>query len=29
MITELAIWMAGYTTVALFPTVNGKNTSYV
>lgn len=29
MITELAIWMAGYTTVALFPTVNGKTTSYV
>ena len=29
MISELAIWMAGYTTVALFPTVNDKTTSYV
>lgn len=29
MISEIAIWMAGYTTVALFPTVNAKTASYV
>ncbi|MBT6179843.1 MAG: AMP-binding protein [Deltaproteobacteria bacterium] len=29
MISELAIWMAGYTTVALYPTVNAATASYV
>ena len=29
MISEVAIWMAGYTTVALYPTVNAKTASYV
>lgn len=28
-ITELAIWMAGHTTVALYPTVNADTASYV
>ena len=29
MISEVAIWMAGYTTVALYPTVNASTASYV
>ena len=29
MISEVAIWMAGYTTVALYPTVNADTASYV
>ncbi|MEC9465020.1 MAG: AMP-binding protein [Myxococcota bacterium] len=29
MISEVAIWMAGYTTVALYPTVNAATASYV
>jgi len=29
MISEVAIWMAGYTTVGLYPTVNAKTASYV
>jgi long-subunit acyl-CoA synthetase (AMP-forming) len=29
MIAELAIWMAGYTTVALYPTANAKTAKYV
>jgi long-subunit acyl-CoA synthetase (AMP-forming) len=29
MISELAIWMAGYTTVALYPTVNAATATYV
>lgn len=29
MISEIAIWMAGYTTVALYPTVNASTASYV
>ena len=29
IITELAIWMAGYTTVALYPTANTDTVSYV
>jgi len=29
MITEMAIWMAGHCTVAIFPTVNRQTASYV
>ena len=29
MIAELAIWMAGHTTVALFPTANADTVSYI
>ena len=29
MIAELAIWMAGYTTVALFPTANEETVSFI
>ena len=29
IITELAIWMAGHTTVALYPTTNAETASYV
>ncbi len=29
IITELAIWMAGYVTVALYPTVNAETVSFV
>ena len=29
MMAELAIWMAGYTTVAIYPTVNAETASYV
>ena len=29
IIAELAIWMAGYTTVAIYPTANAKTASYV
>ena len=29
MIAELAIWMAGYTTVALYPTANAETVEYV
>jgi long-subunit acyl-CoA synthetase (AMP-forming) len=29
MMAELAIWMAGYTTVAIYPTVNADTASYV
>ena len=29
MIAELAIWMAGYTTVAIYPTTNAETAGYV
>jgi len=29
IITELAIWMAGYVTVALYPTINAQTVSYI
>ena len=29
LIAELAIWMAGYTTVALYPTINADTAAYV
>lgn len=29
IITELAIWMAGYATVALYPTVNAETVEYI
>ena len=29
IITEIAIWMAGHTTVALYPTVNAGTATYV
>jgi long-subunit acyl-CoA synthetase (AMP-forming) len=29
LIAELAIWMAGYTTVALYPTINEETGSYI
>ena len=29
MMAELAIWMAGYVTVALYPTVNAETAKYV
>jgi len=29
IITELAIWMAGYTTVALYPTLNAATVAYI